>query len=502
MWGRKLAWARFVDRTKERDQNEILAALVWANDSFRESLKAGSPVRGLSCQAISRLLLFEALCISDDGRQQRRHAKESSSNTNAPKWTELKRRIETFVSETAPPQIAPLLCRTYTDDKIAQLGTLAARSRGSTDNNFFSTILLYLMHQDARGAFKNEFLHAITSPEDQRFSRSAGTILIDRLTGGNRATVDEKTREIRPLFVVREDQHSKFEEYFRRHSVPRNKEGKRTTQRQLQCIVYRPMRTNPCEVMKTYVSVYEQRSSALDSGGFSYTHIYDPPKAVQQKRFSGGRVLPLDDGIYLLGGQRPLEEYDNPKPLPFDSLKVIAIRWHDIQRFHSILPALVMTTNYAGKLMVTRAAMRLTPIRHSGDLRLKSVPFLDLETDLMNDLEQEEAEVASIEGITETEISAMKEVFPLLTPDFSPSETADQIARICNNDPHTEAGWSAPSGFSRKGGRRGDQRLTTESLNYMISNALGESDTNNFQNEKCEAFNLWLHTRFGPLSLD
>ena len=56
-------------------------------------------------------------------------------------------------------------------------------------------------------------------------------------------------------------------------------------------------------------------------------HVYEPPEDTtgKMRRLSLGRVLPMDDGVYLVGGQRD----DHARREPFKSLKVLALPWED-----------------------------------------------------------------------------------------------------------------------------------------------------------------------------
>ncbi len=489
-----LSWKKFFEKCESNDVTDDKVEDVFStvNSSLKQSLKSGTPENNFSCQALARLLLFFALSISDDDREKGKNKGQS----NKASWLGVKRRLETFVSEVPKGRVSKQLCQTYTDDKIAQLATMSTRTRGTADQNFYTTLLLFLMYEAEKGLFENDFLRRMVSKEDQRIPSLAATVLIDRLTHSSQSHFEEKTRPVRPLFVVRDSQHARLDTYFQRHSIYRADADRK---RQMQCVIYRPKRTNPKELMKTFLSVYQQDGTPEEPGGFSYTHIYQPPEAGQQNRFSGGKVIPLDDAVYMMGGQRPLEK--RRRILPFDSVKVIAFRWFDIDRNHPLFPALVMTTNYKGEIMVSRAAVRLTPLSHSNEVPLKAVSVDSLEDNLKADKKLEEEYIAALSDHSDQDKDLIRLAHPLTLQKADTKALSEKILMMCNNDPHTKSGLAAPDGFSRKEGRK-MIKLNTHALDYALSTALGDLEGNPYINEDGEAFDLWLHTRFGPLALD
>lgn len=492
--GKILSWNKFFEKCESADvtDDKVKEVLATVNLSLKQSLQSGTPENNFSCQALARLLLFFALSISDGARRKGKNKGQS----NKANWLDVQRRIQKFVTSVPKGRIRDQLYQSYTDDKIAQLATMSTRARGSADENFYTTILLFFMYEAEKGLFEDDFLRRIVSKDDQRIPDRAATVLIDRLTHSSQSLFEEKTQAVRPLFVVRDSQHSRLDAFFQRHSIYRADADRK---RQMQCIIYRPKRTNPRELMKTFLSVYQQDGTPEEPGGFSYTHIYEPPLSGQQNRFSGGKVIPLDDAIYMMGGQRPLEK--RRRILPFDSVKVIAIRWHDIDRDHNLFPALVMTTNYTGNIMISRAAVRLSPLFHSDEVPLKAVPIDKLEDDLKADKRLEEAHIAALSNHSDQDKGLIKSVHPLTLQNADTKLLSRQILMMCNNDPHTKSGLAAPDGFSRKEGRR-KIKLNTHALDYAVSSALGDLEDNPYVNEDGEAFDLWLHTRFGPLALD
>lgn len=491
-----MAWDQFTKKAEEVSAERLASVFEWVNDTLRESLVLGQPVGGLSVQSMCRLLLFMSIGISDAKRQ----SKKTTSQSNAVSWTELSNEINKF-SGKLPNSISKSICRSFTDDKVSQLATISTRQKGSNEPYFYTTILLFLIKRYTDGYFDTEFFHRMCSKEDRSYPIRSLSVLIDKFNFGIVADHESKTRELRPLFMIKDEIYGKFADYFSTCSIESSRKDKR---KQLQVVMYRPMRSDPLSVMKTYLSVYEQGDSYAEQSSFTYTHIYKPPQSIQEDRFSGGKLLTLDDAIYLVGGQRPLSL--RREALPFSSLKVMVIRWIDIERRHALFPMLIMSTNYGGRPIVSRAAGRLTPVDNSKKVELGSVKFDDLESDLAVDRKVEQQVLTELTSAGAK--SHMDSLFPIADKGTNLNEVARQISFFCNNDPHTLGGWAVPSGYTKQtvpSGRRSrteTKNLTSEALSFLVSDALGEGTESQFKNETNEPYNIWLNTRFGPLGLE
>lgn len=424
---------------------------------------------------------MKALSFADEGR---------GSGTYKPAWTKLSGQLKKFTDEL-PDTFDGLKHATYTDDTIGQFATLSSRSKGSDDPFFYSTLLMFLIHEASTGGLDGDYMRMLSSRSDRLYPRRVVNLIADRLDGLP-ATPEESMREIRQTFLVKESLHRKFDEYVQKRSI----DCGRSTSKQLSLVLYRPTRREPSRFIKTYVSIYEQSSEYVESSGFDYTHIYRPPESGRQDRFSRGKIIPLDDALYLVGGQRPLEDHNRPRP--FSSIKAISIKWIDIERNHEVFPILAMTTNYDGKLLVSRAAARLSPVGHSKDLTLRTIEFDNLHTSLLEDQTKEVKFIQDIEDVSDDEKKAIGELFPLTRSGADPKVLAKQISTLSNNDPHTDHGWAVPPGF----GIGTSAVLDADTLRYKISEALGVSKGKPYKDQDGASFNLWNDTRFGPLSID
>lgn len=482
-------WNDLLTRLSKASGSDLKLCFSTMNDEIKSSLQIKGSADGVTAAPMARLLLLITLGISDDERI----ASAGTIKLNTVKWTSLAKDISNFV-ETLPTEVRTTCCHQakYTDDTIAAFATLSSRVQGSGAPFFYSTILLYLISYASSGGLNSNYLNTLVSREDRIFIANAAFAIQDRLNFSYRTGNNIDVVSISQRFFVDRGLQTDLATFARNFTVPN---AKRKITCGFQFAIYRPMKSNPDNLIKTFAALYDQADGFLDANGFTYSHFYQPPSADGQMRFSRGKAIPLNDAVYFIGGQRPLS--DHRGPMPYNSLKVMAIRWSDIRKNHLIFPMLVMTTNYDGKIMVSRAAGRLTPIDHSDDARLSSMSVSKLASSLAEDASHEKGWIMNRDDIDDDVKKRLCQTFPLTKDRADIDRIAKLILYYSNNDPHKESGWCVPAGFKNK-----RSPLTTDSLRALVGQATGESDGNPFKNEAGDVFNLWDHSRFGPLRID
>ncbi|MEJ1992393.1 MAG: hypothetical protein P8X50_12025 [Maritimibacter sp.] len=254
--------------------------------------------------------------------------------------------------------------------------------------------------------------------------------------------------------------------------------------------------------MKSFLAISEPSGVFQDKDAYAFSHIYVPPSPTGQKRFSGGKVIPLQDGVYLVGGQRPYST--DRQGVPFSSIKVIASRWHDLDRGHKIFPALTMSTNYLGVPIVGRAAIRATPIGHSEKIDLGSVDLSDLRNDLLKDMKKEKDFVDSLSGKGE-DFRSLADSFLTYESESKIAQYAKEIINIVNNGPGKSDLWDAPIDFKKPvkvRGKETHQRLTKDTLRSAISEAMQIGMADEYRDADSSPFDFWKNLRFGPLEIE
>ena len=472
----------------------VLEAL---NAEIRSDLVSTAPAKGnISATNIARLLLFYAYSLSDDKKNA---GKRASANT--PNWAGIATELSSFV-QSLPTAVTRCCCRNYTDDKIAQFATLASRVKGTNSPYFYSTLALYLIHLNDKGAFDKPFLLTFLPRYDQKVVSSLAHIISGRL--------DRKLAPAEDLHKS-DNRLPEFEAAVRFNVLKSNNERLKRFIRYygsgdkgiVHLVVYRAMKSDPLRLIKTFLTISPPTKANDGANNAVFSHFYKAPSEKRDGflRFSGGKVLPLDQGIYLVGGTRQTTPHN--KRHPFSSLKVLTFEWIDFDQLHPLLSILVMSTNYKGRMFVSRAVARVTPMTHHSELELDAIRLTDLNNNLKADYRREQQYLnREIPDISEKHWQGNNTSHFLDHTDLEDaSAVADFIVRNTNNNPRGNNAWTAREGFTRVGDKN-VETLTSAKLQSVIEDSLTDNKNNEFSTENGETYQFWSSTRFGPLTSD
>lgn len=480
-------WESLLKGIEQTGKSAVADCFQRINEQIKSSLTSRVGADDFSAPPLARILVLMAIGISDE----KRLLDKGGTKYNPVRWKELANEIQKFANEL-PDFTQAITCKTYSDDTISGFATLASRAAGSPVPYFYSTILLFVINSAEASKFATPFLELMIAREDRVFIANAASFIQDRMRIGFGPGKTSEVMSISQRYFVDKGLQLKLSNFADAFTVPN---ASRSVSRGFQVIIYRPMKKGADQFIKTFAAIYDRSDGYLDENGFTYSHFYKPPHQDGEMRFSRGKVLPLGDAVYLTGGQRPLSDLKGP--IPFKSLKTICIRWSDIEKKHTVFPLLVLTTNYDGKVLVSRAAARLTPIDKSDDSGLGFTTVARFEEQLREDSERELNWISQNNNFDDKKREQLMEVFPLTRRTKNIKEVAKQILYLSNNDPHKDSGWCVPRGFRNK-----KTELTTDGLKGLVSDALGESGRDPFVDQDGTIFSLWDHPRFGPLRID
>jgi hypothetical protein len=295
-------------------------------------------------------------------------------------------------------------------------------------------------------------------------------------------------------FSLKNEHLETFEDYFRRFSF--GEDGA------LHAVIYRPRLSKPGFLMKTFMAIKASRREGSARDTYTFTHIYQPPSETRTDRIAIGKVAPLDDGVYLLGGQRPkLNDYrSDTEALPFKSAKILALRWEEIQQHELLLPAVTISTNATGRIIASRAAIRITPLDHSEKIELREVACSDLLGNLRKDVKLEAEYLKQARNNPElyARIKNLQNVehFMKATRDDDIMDACQRIIAMTNNSPGHPMKDAMPDDFLGAD----DRPLKVGVVTQRIEDSLAVPPGPFLRNK--EAFDLWTHMRFAPLKLD
>lgn len=488
-----MAWSDLQKKLVEANLETTSTCIQWVEGTLRASLESGQTEQGLSSNRLARIILFYAITCSDIAK---RSSSRKTVSTNVAKWKDLAQEINDF-SAGVSSEVSSLFCKDFGDDNIGQFATLAGRKRGVQKKYYYSTLLFFVMHLQETGRFSDELFGRFASKDDKGFIANSLRVVSNTLDEGLPTIAAEPHREVRVRINVKEENFKKYQAFHHRFDFGG------ATRSESHFVVYRTMRSNPTSVIKSFLAISEPSGIYQDKDAYAFSHIYVPPNATGEKRFSGGKLLPLDDGVYLVGGQRPYSRAR--RGVPFSSIKVLALRWHDLERGHKLFPVLTLSTNYRGVPIVSRAAIRVTPVSHSSKLKLGKVDLGNMIDDLRSDLEVEK-EFISKQNLENVAKAAAMDSFLTGMDGGAIADFSKELIKIVNNGPGRGERWDAPVDFSKQvkqGQKQQELRLTKDALRSAVSNAMQAGmAADEYKDADGTPFDFWSHLRFGPIAID
>lgn len=426
----------------------------------------------LRAATLARYTYYFAAAIAEKGRA-------GTTQHLRPSWKAFVENYKDFVASHSNLR----LCNAITEDDVTQLARHANIRQGSRKDNFYFSLLLFLISHRNGEEFKSSFFRAVCPTGERNFLNDA-IREIERLAAGKTPGVDLNNNAQADYGTLRfnfEYDRQKMES-FRRYMD----EYAAGDPIGLHFVIYRPRKRIPSQLVKSFLSIqsHTEEYDGQTHNVLKFVHIYSPPSdAGSRQRISLGRVLPLADGLYFVGGQKAMIQ----QRVPFSSLKVLCFPWRGIEHQDRVLHGLTMSANYKGMPIVSRISARVTPISHSKDLRLGAVDCTRLVDSIEEDL------------LVEMDVPSTNERFA----GSNEREVASQIIRQCNNNPAAESGWRLAEDYKPiKGQKRGASELSTHGVIAELEQAFGSERRPKFKGPDGTNFDFWASLRFGPLSND
>jgi hypothetical protein len=253
-------------------------------------------------------------------------------------------------------------------------------------------------------------------------------------------------------------------------------------------ILYRNRRSRPSELIKSFLVLKPPPNPGSYEQGYHPTvHFYRAPQDEGSwVKVSPGKLVPLESGIFVVGGQRPkpipkTPSKDPERPEPYRSLEIIYFPWETF-RGSSLPSGLAITVNNEAEVLVTRICARPCLLTRSDDARLGAIRIEDLETDLKND-EDKEKEIADLVGHPDpARILEIYEGFGSL------KLLGEKIVERCNN--HSAGAWAIAPGLMRGDGKA----MTDADFERALEDAFRE-----FVTVDGKPFQTTRHVRLPPL---
>jgi hypothetical protein len=444
----------------------------------------------ISFPALARHILYMAL-----GR-----AEEKRKGTTAhlkPRWADLAHMYHSFRQRLVDEFF---LDKEIDNQDLRRMCSFDTYRQGTGGNTFYSSLALFVVDLIECGEFVSEFVNFALPKSDWELVAAVSRYLLEQHAN----TWVAKAAEL-AISVERSSQHAapihseiqfkfayvqsklddlrKFHEGFRSHYSDLG----------VHFICYRPRKSDPAELMKTFLAVMPPEAHDEGSKSFNFVHIYQAPETIKQQ-IALGKVLPLHEGLYLVGGQTEMQEPRPSRPVPFRTLKVISLAWRSIEVFDHLLSGLVMSANNQGYHLTSRIVLRATPLHHSSQVELGAVGLKDLEKDIQEDMKKE---IGYLERQQASDDEFLK--YELQRSEKEMATTARNLAkRIIDGTNNGPAEWDLAGSMSST--RPKGSRLTKASIVAGLDDKFGSYGNASYKDMFGRDFDFWSSVRFGVLT--
>lgn len=461
------------------------AVLDGAEDRFRSSAHAGAPDSVFDYYALSRRILYSALALGEG-------VKQGKASPPKPSYSGLLKSYESMRS--AAPTIGALLPDIGSDD-VQRFCRLETRRQGSGTRRLYVALGLLAISIVAEEHDSDILGCAIPHSEREfidRLFRALGSTFNDasdragqgKPFPGLRPPSSRKNPEVRLGFDFDPNEMTKLSAFLERFTLRSDGHA--------HFYLYRSRREHPTQLMKSFLAIkeYDLPSTYGVMSNFQFTHVYEPPNdaAGMRTKLSMGRMVPLQNGVYFIGGQR-----SRPSPArvarqgarePFRSLFVMYFTWREILDEREVMYGMGLFPDNDGVLLAARVALVPTANLDSGSVNLGEVDIQDIDREI-EDIFSSEPQLAG---------------FPLANPELDRRGVAQLILTSCNNDPLGNHGWDVAEIYQKKADCA--EFLTRSNVEHELTKLFGSSRNSKYQTEEGEPFNFWRSIRFGPLSVE
>jgi hypothetical protein len=474
-------------------QSEILEAL----ETFLRGPRDERSRNIVSRPSLARHLLYLGQSLGDNER-------DGTSRGSAPQWGAMLTRYKEMVATDKVGRLLPAITR----DDLRNFCGLKHLRQGSREDLFYSALLIFTIYEDKQGSFEHPYFKDLV-PQGERDLPIVAAELLGHFINETQERLDlepsfpqihsfprsRDNPQVIPAFSYDAAEREKLDRFYNRFASSADLHA--------HLILYRPRRSKPTQLIRSFLALSAPWNDRLTGsrGVHNYVHIYRAPSDVgHEGRVGQGWALPLSQGLYLVGGQRPesvlwdpgVDDEESgavrPPRIPFRSLDVLYFPW---QALESNLPhGLMMTANKDGVPIVTRVCALPTLVAHSKHVDIGEVALEALAESLEQEW-QRERDLAERAGLpAEAPTLAVYEQFG------DTKLLAARIGDLCNNDPHS---WEVPNGYRAKKRRGG--ALTHAQVEHSINQAFGVGEDVKYASPDRD-FDFWRSLRFPPLSSD
>ncbi|MBL4691128.1 MAG: hypothetical protein JKY68_06660 [Rhodospirillales bacterium] len=480
---------------------KLLADAV--NALFTKSAKDSSFRTPCRYTSLSRYVLHTALLLADEKRKL-------NSTIRRPAFKEISKGYGEFVGK-AEGVLNEILTPEINKDHFTSAGYMSSVGNGPRTPKINFSIALYLCYLGEMGVLDAVPFQRDISKEDEGFllkfenfvSLWATNISGSDLKGSEknkRKLIDDcqpefkDKRSMHPQvsihFAYEKEKFESFKTFQKRFSSPHDERA--------HFLVYRPQKSNPSFLSKTFLAISGPIPSEVSPGevSFKFVHIYAQSSDTGgARRISMGRAVPLKDAFYLVGGQ--IIDLEDRIHRPFNAIKIVYFPWALIDSGADFLFGMTMSTSTDRTPIASRLVARATPIYDSRlDFKLGSVSSDTLAQDLKRDIELEQSILGNNPSYGENEKS-----FASVSSLNSIDSQVERILTHSKNSPGNRqllGKWDAVNCDPEQK----VEYLTGSNFPGVLEGKFGSTSFPKFQNDKGETFEFWKSLHFSPLTAE
>lgn len=439
---------------------------------------------------ICRSLMYLGLVLARTDKNSGRGSRPNEG------WSKVKSRIDAFARKLAlilsERNLATNWCNASEWRNLSNF--CRGHTRRTTQENFYILHGLFIIHE-LRFSSDSANLKALIEPYLPLSEHDLPEELLRAFAAGfsslSTVTIDEAREGLDELLM----DYSTVQAYIGRNLASvktqdfiRWFDSVKDNDHRARFICLRGSARKPSELIASFLSVLSPEGRGSNKkGAYTFRHFYSyPAKTDDLIRQTAGMVVPLDGGIYFLGGQQsPSEVGDNTEPEvkpPFRSLEMISVPWDHLRKDEVGMPGMMMSANATDRQIVSRCVLIPTKIQR----------YQDLTTD---NLKIGPIRLADISNFVD-------EIIPgaALHRPTRRSRILDQIALGTNNSPeewHLDGPYTATKDPQAKGHFL--ERLThPHDVEAILSQAFGPLG---YQRDDKRTFDFWSSIRFGALGV-
>jgi hypothetical protein len=464
------------------------ASMLALNEKFRVDGQRKVPSEDpISLAALARHIHYLALSPAEQKRKK-------TTTHLRPSWAHVVHLYDKFRERVGPDLFLDPAIKAQDLMRFCSFDT---RRRGSGSKVFYSSLAVLLVDLVEQGKFASEFVNFALPPCEWGLADAVRQHLLE---GGAKVRSTSPSRGTRTFDT---EGTSKFPEFGLKFAYApaklndlrafHNSFRSESSDLGVHFICYRPRKSDPNELMKTFLAIMPPEAHE-DSTSFNFVHIYQAPNTTTKQRIALGKVLPLHEGLYLVGGQKETQTPLPSGPTPFRTLKVISMAWRSIEVFDHLLSGLVMSANNQGEHIVSRIALKATPLDHSSKVKLGAIGLHELADDLKEDMKKEIAFLDE-KGAPPPEFDRFELQRDAADMEAASKRLAMSIAGKTNNDPTV---WDLPEGISAKKPKQ--PTLTKAMVGLNLEEIFGSDGRPRYTDNFGKNFEFWSSIRFGVLA--